>query len=418
MSFTECHRSRGFDAYFETKNDVITPRDGFVISNVPVKEKAERLFKRLVQLHYSPKTIKGDRWMFNLIQRECTGDRLSFYRSLLQRYAGKRQVQTIIRRWMLFDIFDVLPEKHTPRKQKHGYYDSLRADFKKSVDDFVARSITSGHRDSTINSEASALCKFLAFVQESGAKNLSSITETMVKEYKIAFGVANDTITRLGRMIRMIGNSTTPFPHCSAVKHLINVLTPDERIKIEKLLCDDGADLTYMQRAVGRLVQCTGMRTSDVRDLRFRDVDLRNNTIRFVQKKTSAPLEIPLLPYVGNAIVDYILHERPQTESPYLFVSKRKIKGGYCQVSPYKIMSTIYDSCGIRQNARRGAHLLRHSFATQLIEQGADIGIVSNILGHTNAAATLEYISVSAELLRSCFLDISQFGCISMLYKK
>ena len=71
---------------------------------------------------------------------------------------------------------------------------------------------------------------------------------------------------------------------------------------------------------------------------------------------------------------------------------------------------------GIRQNARQGTHLLRHSFADALINNGSDLAIVSTVLGHDSPQTTLQYLSSNIEKLRECAISIEEFPITHKLF--
>lgn len=64
------------------------------------------------------------------------------------------------------------------------------------------------------------------------------------------------------------------------------------------------------------LAKKTGLRSVDIVNLQFNNIDWKNDEIHIIQHKTNRPLILPLEPDVGNAIYDYILHGRPVAESP------------------------------------------------------------------------------------------------------
>lgn len=68
----------------------------------------------------------------------------------------------------------------------------------------------------------------------------------------------------------------------------------------------------------------TGLRRSDIANLRLNNIDWEGDRIKIVQGKTGNPVALPLRPVVGNAIYDYITKERPQSDSPYIFYILKK----------------------------------------------------------------------------------------------
>ena len=91
-------------------------------------------------------------------------------------------------------------------------------------------------------------------------------------------------------------------------------------------------------RAVIFLALRLGLRDCDICNLTFQEIDWHNDKIRLIQKKTGEPLVLPLLPDVGNALMDYILNERPKRDDhyPYIFLRKQ---------APYNKLTSVYSIC-------------------------------------------------------------------------
>jgi len=183
---------------------------------------------------------------------------------------------------------------------------------------------------------------------------------------------------------------------------------------IQKLLaCLDRANPKEARDyAIIMLISKTGLRISDVTNLSFADIKWDRNTIELVQKKTKTPLNLPLIPEVGEAIIDYLKYHRPKVESPRVFLT---------QSPPFRELAEnnhLYDNFTIYQKRagikipigkRHGLHSLRHALATNLIENNVSLITVSEILGHNDLKSAATYLRVSIELLRECALNPEVF---------
>jgi len=119
---------------------------------------------------------------------------------------------------------------------------------------------------------------------------------------------------------------------------------------------------------------------------------------------------LPLLQPVGDALADYILHERPDVTIPEVFVR--------CH-APY---GPLASSHGISEVVHRhllrlqisapmyGAHLLRHSFATRLVNQGTPIKAIADLMGHLDINTTAIYAKVDTTHLREAALPFPTGG--------
>jgi integrase len=113
---------------------------------------------------------------------------------------------------------------------------------------------------------------------------------------------------------------------------------------------------------------------------------------------------------VGNAIADYLLHGRPPSPLPYVFVHHH---AAYHQLAGhstcYQISRRLMAKAGIRHGpgAREGFHCLRHTVAARLLAGGTPLPIISSLLGHQNRNSTQVYLSTDLEHLRACALGLS-----------
>jgi integrase/recombinase XerD len=153
-------------------------------------------------------------------------------------------------------------------------------------------------------------------------------------------------------------------------------------------------------RAVLLLLATTGIRNGELRALRLRDIDWRTGEIFVRRTKGKRDRVAPLLDETGAALADYILRARPKADSPYVFLSFTP------PVGPFKFAASIsrivrrrLQRGGIELGRVAGAHLLRHSLATQLVGRQRPINEVADLLGHRSINTTALYIKVAASQL-------------------
>lgn len=150
-----------------------------------------------------------------------------------------------------------------------------------------------------------------------------------------------------------------------------------------------------------------GLRTSDIGYLRYSNIDWHKNEIRLVQYKTKVEIVLPLLADVGNAIRDYTLHGRPKVKEQRVFISHSAPFGG---MSPCAVSGALRDrinASGVDVRGRKhGAHALRHSLATNMLQNDVTLPVISSILGHTTTESTKDYLAVDIKHLLECSLDV------------
>ncbi|HPE33557.1 MAG TPA: tyrosine-type recombinase/integrase [Bacteroidales bacterium] len=176
--------------------------------------------------------------------------------------------------------------------------------------------------------------------------------------------------------------------------------------ELETLLTDDffGNDFKGQRdKLVVELFYTTGLRRGELINLKVNDIDMNYQVMRIFGKGNKSRV-VPLLSRTLGLMQDY-LHLRQielnKTTSftPYLFITK---KGK--PVYPELIYRSVVRYLSyVTTNSKKNPHVLRHSFATSLLNNGADINAIKEILGHSNLQATQIYTHNTNENLRSIY---------------
>ncbi|RLD34577.1 MAG: hypothetical protein DRI83_07860 [Bacteroidetes bacterium] len=150
-----------------------------------------------------------------------------------------------------------------------------------------------------------------------------------------------------------------------------------------------------------------GLRASDIANLKFENLQWERCIIKFKQYKTGKNIELPMLPEVGNAIVDYMKYGRPKSNEAFIFLLSRS---PYTPIHGCSVTGIVHSSlvrAGISiENRKHGAHALRHSLAGILLEKGTILPVISEILGHENTESTKFYLRIDLKSLRQCTLEV------------
>ena len=158
--------------------------------------------------------------------------------------------------------------------------------------------------------------------------------------------------------------------------------------------------------AIVLLLATYGLGAAEVLALRLEDLDWRAGILRAHRPKTRVSIELPLLPAVAKALIAYLQRERPPAKSNQpLFLRKNM---------PYEPMTSSAIRFRIRHYARLagisakvlGAHAFRHSHASRQVDAGANIKVVSDILGHRSSSSTSVYVRVALRRLRTVALPV------------
>ena len=165
-------------------------------------------------------------------------------------------------------------------------------------------------------------------------------------------------------------------------------------------------------RAIMLLGLKLGLRNKDICCLTLHDIDWENDLIRLNQHKNGKPLILPLTPEIGNALMDYILNERPSIRiaDSNVFLRRR---------APYIGIKKAYIACRrVIDHAEivpvngtgRGTHLLRYTFVNRLLEAETPHQVITDALGHTTKESDKNYISMEESMLRQCAIGLNLIG--------
>lgn len=159
--------------------------------------------------------------------------------------------------------------------------------------------------------------------------------------------------------------------------------------------------------AVILLASRLGIRASDIANLKLSNIDWDNNQIQFTQIKTKRHISLPLLAEVGNAIVDYVLHGRPETDIRNVFLTFRRPYAPLTHSSITTIVDRYMRESNVNiENRHHGSHSLRHSIATALMDNEVSLPVISDVLGHKTTLSTMRYLEVNTKALIECSLDV------------
>jgi len=180
-------------------------------------------------------------------------------------------------------------------------------------------------------------------------------------------------------------------------------LTAEE---INQLIGSLGQAGRSMRRA-DAIVRCAldlGLRSGEVARLSLDDIDWRASEI-LVRAKGRQRARMPIPPDVGAAIVAYLRNGRPKSSCRRLFVRTLAPHVGFasgCAIT--QIARTALDRVGIEGCAHRGAHVFRHSLATELLRSGATLSEIGQLLRHESHDTTRIYAKVDIDALRTLSL--------------
>jgi site-specific recombinase XerD len=201
------------------------------------------------------------------------------------------------------------------------------------------------------------------------------------------------------------------FTHKRASK-LPSVLTEEEKEAIIKCI-DRASAIGKRDYAIILTAMRLGLRSADIRGLKFSDIHWERNTIEIVTRKTKSALTLPLPEDAGGAFIDYLKNGRPNTGSPVIFQT---------HTAPTAPLSAPAVSCIVKRYARKagintsperrlGPHIMRNTLASALLEANVPLPEISGILGHAETRTTQNYyLRIGIKQLRQCALETPPFS--------
>lgn len=270
------------------------------------------------------------------------------------------------------------------------------------------------------------VCKHFKWLQTNGHHNLDNINGAVIKKFFISLldtGCSGSTILNTKGYLRRTyeylyeQKIITVFPNCfnfhvPVEKKILPPIPQSETAKVLSLI-DRSNPKGKRDYAIILLAAVTGMRASDILNLRLKDICWEEGEIRLVQQKTGQISYLPLTTDVGEALKDYILTGRksgvvePPENEDHVFLKS---------IAPYDSYKTASSISAIYKNRRtlagftsnNGIHALRRSVGRDMLVAGNSVEQISQVLGHRDIDSTKQYLSIDTEGLRKCALDLPE----------
>ena len=197
---------------------------------------------------------------------------------------------------------------------------------------------------------------------------------------------------------------SSPLKAHSPLKQSKKIQVPFSQEEINSLLDSDFFTNDYkgvLQKSIIAFFYFTGVRRIELINIKESDISLESSTIKVMGKRSKERI-IPILPKLKKSLKNYreIKSKYTGNTSPeYLFISKNGK-----QLSEKFIYRTVNEYFKlVSPKIKKAPHVLRHSFATHLINEGADINSVKELLGHSSLSATQVYSHTSMERIKEVF---------------
>ena len=227
-------------------------------------------------------------------------------------------------------------------------------------------------------------------------------------------GISNNSVIRMTSSLRQFHQylrqekimDQDPMQYVETPKKaevLPKVLSVDE---VDKLLQtpDTAKPIGLRDRALLEVMYATGLRISELVELELSELHLSMGFIQTIGKGNKERI-LPIGGEAVNWLNEYLMDSRPifakraDEELPYVFLNARG--GGLSRQGAWKNLKKTVQKAGIKQNV--SPHMLRHSFATHLLENGADLRIVQELLGHSDISTTQIYTHITKTRMKDIY---------------
>lgn len=366
---------------------VVDLYEGFGITNF--KEGQYQLLLSHIEKEYEDKKIRSDLFWF---YRKC-----AYY---LDEY---------------FRTGEIYPTILVKRE-----YNNLFLEFSRMLNDYLSH-VKSSIKGSTLRQRELAIRKYLLYLQSKGRHSFESVSAKDIQEYlfRLSKKYSGRTLNVFRLHIRQFHHflfeiqkytpvwiSILDF-HTVIPRKIQGYLSGAEMDEILSAI-DTNTCVGKRDYAILSLAKTTGLRGSDIINLKLTDIDWRLGVISIIQSKTNVRIQLPLLYETGEAMKDYILNGRPSSNCDNVFLRKS---------APYTALKNTSSLDAIIERNKKFAniskvpwdgrafHGIRRGLGRDLILADTPITSVMQVLGHTNVDSAKPYIMIHTAELKMCALS-------------
>lgn len=290
--------------------------------------------------------------------------------------------------------------------------EKLNTKNKKLLSDYIIelKTIKQRDKDTTVDSYCEDIYKYLEYMENKNIKDALNIKYNDLINYLKYLDDNNYEISSVARKIVTIKSFHKFLSENYNITDIsIKINTPKFYRKLPNILTIEEVDnlldiklntpYDYRNKAMLELMYSSGLRVSELINLELKDIDLDNNYVRCFGKGSKERI-VPIGEYSSKYLSIYINEYRDSMKKGYytekIFLNnhgKELTRQGL-----FKIIKKIANEKNINKNIT--PHMLRHSFATHLLNNGADLRTIQEMLGHSSISTTQIYTNVTNDILK------------------
>lgn len=255
-----------------------------------------------------------------------------------------------------------------------------------------------------------------------GKKNVITVNEDDISNYIANLNINNLNANSINNVITILRNFFKYLIRENVIDK--NPLEYIHNLKITKLLpkylsigeikllleINIESNIDFRNKTMIELLYATGIRVSELINLKLNDIDIYMAILKTMGKGSKERI-VPIGEIALYYIKEYINKYRPlllkNISSEYLFINN-KTKTKITREQFYRIINKVAKKQGIIKKI--SPHTLRHSFATHLLDRGADLRIIQELLGHSSITTTQIYTHTSKEMLKKSYKNFHPHG--------
>jgi integrase/recombinase XerC len=270
----------------------------------------------------------------------------------------------------------------------------------------------------TVNAYQNDLEDFSEFIKnEYETNSINLINYPQIRSWIVSLvekGISNRSINRkisalntYYKFLLKIGTiAQNPLIKHKALKTSKKIQIPFSETEVSTVLNDLFFEKDFegiRNKLIIELFYSTGIRRIELIELKLTSFSLDNKTLKVLGKRNKERI-VPLLNSVVECLRAYIVERNKLVsirDSDYLFLTKKGVK--IYETLAYRIINDYFSKASTK--VKKSPHILRHSFATHLLNQGADLNAVKDLLGHSSLAATQVYTHNSIAELKKVHIN-------------
>ena len=270
----------------------------------------------------------------------------------------------------------------------------------------------------TVNAYVNDLIFFQEFLKNNfEQENLEGVNYSMIRSWIVSMvdnGISNSSVNRKVSSLKSFYKfllkikqiESSPLLKHKSLKTPKKIQIPFSEKELDNVLnhikYPEGFD-GIRDKLIIDLFYTTGVRRTELINLKLQNVDLSKNTLKVLGKRNKERI-LPILPIISKQI-DLYLSERTQLESikdeEYFFLMLKGVKLNDSFV--YRLINYYFSN--VSEKVKKSPHILRHTFATHMLNNGANLNSVKELLGHSSLASTQVYTHNSLTELKKVYGD-------------